>query len=336
MKIKILLIITSLFFTIYLYSQNSSTPKKGEGIDGFLRRNGCTISSRTEFENINKGKFGKDGTLLLGVSYRLPSKNNSSKNVYVNNQTSQKPGSIHEEPLFGKMYEKYNIESNQLKGACFFLVSGHGGPDCGAIAKIRGKELHEDEYAYDVMLRLARNLLQHGATVHIIIQDGKDGIRDVEFLSNNKSETCMGKQIPLDQKARLKQRTDKINELSKKSKEKYQRTIFIHLDSRGQKEQLDVYFYHQANQRSKKLAENMRSTFRKQYQMHQPGRGFSGTVSHRSLYVLNNTQPTAIFAELANMQNKSDHDRFLKVNNRKALANWMLKAFIKDFEDSKK
>ena len=31
--------------------------------------------------------------------------------------------------------------------------SGHGGPDPGAIGIYQGRQLHEDEYAYDIILR---------------------------------------------------------------------------------------------------------------------------------------------------------------------------------------
>ena len=36
------------------------------------------------------------------------------------------------EALFGKEYATYQITSNELSGACFYLVSGHGGTDPGA------------------------------------------------------------------------------------------------------------------------------------------------------------------------------------------------------------
>lgn len=75
------------------------------------------------------------------------------------------------EPLFGKANATYQVTSNSLKGATFYLVSGHGGPDPGCIGKYQGKELHEDEYAYDIILRLGRELLKRGAKVHFIIQD---------------------------------------------------------------------------------------------------------------------------------------------------------------------
>ena len=136
------------------------------------------------------------------------------------------------EALFGKEYATYQITSNELSGACFYLVGGHGGPDPGAIGIYQGRQLHEDEYAYDIILRLARELLSRGAKVHIIIQDKKDGIRDGHVLANSKRETCMGDPIPLNQVARLKQRCDWVNKLYRKDKSSYKRAVFIHVDSR--------------------------------------------------------------------------------------------------------
>lgn len=57
----------------------------------------------------------------------------------------------HYEPLFGKAQAAYSVNSHSLKGAVFYLVSGHGGPDPGCIGRYQGKELHEDEYAYDIV-----------------------------------------------------------------------------------------------------------------------------------------------------------------------------------------
>ncbi len=253
------------------------------------------------------------------------------------NQTLKTKGVKRTNKLFGSKYQNYTVKSNKLKGACFFLSSGHGGPDPGAIGRINGKELHEDEYAYDITLRLARNLLEEGATVYVIIQDKSDGIRDGIYLNNSKTETCMGQAIPLNQTKRLKQRSDKINSLSKKSKAKYKRSVFIHLDSRSKKKQLDVFFYYAHNSLAgKKLAETMKETFNAHYNKHQPNRGFTGTIKSRRLYVLDNTTPVGLFAELGNIQNTFDQRRFLQPNNRQALANWMCRGFIKDYENWKK
>ena len=41
---------------------------------------------------------------------------------------AQKKPRTGKEPLLGKEYAAYKITSNELSGACFYLVSGHGGP----------------------------------------------------------------------------------------------------------------------------------------------------------------------------------------------------------------
>ena len=240
------------------------------------------------------------------------------------------------ESLFGKKLATYQITSNELSGACFYLVSGHGGPDPGAIGIYQGRQLHEDEYAYDIILRLARELLSRGAKVHIIIQDKKDGIRDGHVLANSKRETCMGDPIPLNQVARLKQRCDWVNKLYRKDKSSYKRTVFIHVDSRSKSHQTDVFFYHSKSKPdSKRLAKTMKKTFESKYDKHQPNRGFRGTVSERNLYVLRNTTPVAVFLELGNIRNKRDQQRLVLKNNRQALANWIAEGIVKDYKQGK-
>ena len=237
------------------------------------------------------------------------------------------------EPLFGSRNATYPITSSELNGATFYLVSGHGGPDPGAIGIYQGRQLHEDEYAYDIVLRLGRELMMRGAKVHFIIQDKKDGIRSGYYLANSKRETCMGKQIPLDQVQRLKQRCDAIDQLYRKDKSAYKRAIFVHVDSRSQGKQTDVYFYHAKGSRNgKRLANTLRSTLTSKYKQHQPGRGFNGTVSERNLYVLRNTLPAAVFLELGNIQNKRDQQRLVQENNRQALARWIAEGIVADYK----
>ena len=79
----------------------------------------------------------------------------------------------------------------------------------------------------------------------------------------------------------------------------------------------------------------MRNTFQKKYDKHQPGRGFSGTISKRDLYVIKNTAPTALFVELGNIQNKYDQQRIVQKNNRQALANWICEGFLSDYRKNK-
>ena len=264
----------------------------------------------------------------MGVKYTLPP---------LKGKEAVAPKQNNYEPLFGKQLAQYKVESNELKGTCFYLVSGHGGPDPGAIGRIGNVELHEDEYAYDIILRLARNLLTKGAKVHIIIQDAKDGIRNDRYLSNSKRETCMGSPIPFNQVRRLQQRCDKINSLFTKDRELYKRAIFVHVDSRSKSHQTDVFFYHsEKSSESKHLAKTMKSTFTHKYKKHQPGRGFSGTVDGRDLYVLRNTTPPSVFVELGNIQNTFDQQRIILSDNRQALANWLCEGFITDYNRYKK
>ena len=336
-------------------------PKNGEGIELLLKRYGMTDPYyQKEFIRLNKSKLGKNNMLLNGVKYVLPeakkkedaevvsapkagtadAAKSGSKKAEVKKSTKAAAASPKGkatkgyEPLFGKKYASYPIISQELKGACFYLVSGHGGPDPGAMGKINGHTVCEDEYAYDIVLRLARALRMRGAKVHIIIQDKKDGIRDEQYLKNSKRETCMGQRIPLSQVSRLNQRCIKINQLNKKDKEKYKRALFVHIDSRSKSKQTDVYFYNTKKKASKRLAKTMQSIFQKKYAKHQPGRGFKGTVSKRDLHVLRETTPVSVFVELGNIQNKNDQQRFIQKNNRQALAEWFCEAFITDYKNN--
>lgn len=324
-------IIIFIFITTFsLQAQEKAFPKSGEGITLFLQRhNRSGNESYNQFIELNKHRLGKGNSLRTGVKYTLPPLERNANKDKTNNRKNH-------EPLFGKALAQYPVSSSELKGATFYLVSGHGGPDPGAIGRMGSAELHEDEYAYDIILRLARNLLMKGAQVHIIIQDSKDGIRNERFLSNSKRETCMGFPIPFNQFRRLEQRCAKINSLHKKDNGNYRRAIFIHIDSRSKSHQTDVFFYHSSKSaNSKRLAKTMKSTFEHKYNRHQPGRGFTGTVDQRGLYVLNNTVPASLFVELGNIQNSYDQQRIILSDNRQALANWLCEGFITDYNNSK-
>ncbi len=317
--------------------QEYAEPKAGEGISSFLIRNHRPGKANyNAFLELNAKRLRGKEELLLGVKYLLPPLNGEGTAAAADTGSvaASTVGRVVNEPLFGSALAQVTVTGNRLRGACFYVVSGHGGPDPGAIGKVDGHELHEDEYAYDVILRLARNLMQEGAEVHIIIQDAKDGIRDDRYLGNSKRETCMGSPIPLNQVARLKQRCDKINALyaGERNRYKYVRAIFLHLDSRSKREQTDVFFYHApGSTQGKRSATVMRNTFRDNYKRHQPNRGFEGTVSERNLYVLRNAAPVSVFVELGNIQNSFDQRRFVLNSNRQALAKWLMEGFIADY-----
>ena len=260
------------------------------------------------------------------------SSNKTLQSVSVNKQTNELKTYV--EPLFGEKNKNITEISKKLRGNVYYLVGGHGGPDPGAIGKRHGNTLHEDEYAYDVILRLAKNLMEHGATVKVIVQDPNDGIRDDVYLNNSFGEVYYGNQeIPRNQLARLKKRVEIINDeyykLRKTAKE--QIVVPIHVDSRENKNRrIDIFFYHNQNSvRGQLIANTLLETLKEKYQAAQPGRGYNGSVSARGLYMLRNAVPVTVYIELGNIQNNKDQIRIVEKNNRQAIANWLTDGFIK-------
>ncbi|MEM7373553.1 MAG: N-acetylmuramoyl-L-alanine amidase [Bacteroidota bacterium] len=238
-------------------------------------------------------------------------------------------------PIFGDKYAQVPLESTTLSGCVYYVVSGHGGPDPGAVGRYGRYNLCEDEYAYDISLRLTRNLLAHGATVYQIIRDKDDGIREGEILPCDKDEECwVQSPIPINQKARLTQRSDAVNALYQKNRERgvgYQRLIVIHIDSDSKREKIDMYFYHKyQDQKSLQFANRMKQTIRTKYEQYRKGRGYTGTVSSRDLHMLRETEPTAIFMELGNIRNRNDQSRFVIEGNRQLVANWLFEGLLVD------
>ena len=230
--------------------------------------------------------------------------------------------------LFGPEYGKLTPKSDKLKGKVYYISAGHGGPDPGAIAKMGSRNICEDEYAYDVSLRLAKNLMENGAKVHVVVQDGNDGIRNDDLLECDQDEKTMGiETMPINQLARLKQRTDAINKLYTryaKNGIKEQYMVCIHVDSRSSHHRQDVFFYYYENSKSgKKLATTVQNVFAEKYARYRPGGEYEGTVSCRNLYELRVPLPTTLYVELANIRNESDRKRLLPSTNRQALANWL-------------
>lgn len=257
----------------------------------------------------------------------------ASKPAASSNQSGEKIGSTVTHKIFGKNHQNIKIVSNKLKGRIYYLVSGHGGPDPGAMGKCQGKDICEDEYAYDVTLRLAKKLIENGATVYMITRDENDGIRDYGLLKCDRDEVCYPKlKMPVNQKKRLRQRVKAVNKLylkHKKQGSKYQRMIVIHVDSRRSKDRVDMFFYHHKRSKvGKKLANGMYGAVKAQYAKHQKGRGYKGTVKARNLHMLREAKPTGVYIELGNIQNKQDQKRFTIVDNRDAIAKWFAGALM--------
>jgi len=351
--LKITVFLLLLRFTIFAVTAQDTnyvtfTAKNGDNVYKILQQNKLTeISSFEMFVELNKNNLGKNNSLITGKKYKLPVFTVIPADTLPKAQPATAPPlkviaapsvKMITEPLFGKNFEHVIVIDQQLRGAVFYLVSGHGGPDPGAMGRIGDNVLCEDEYAYDITLRLGREMIRHGAKVYFIVRDPNDGIRNELYLKNSKDEKCYpNKEIPLNQVERLKQRVEAINTLNRnETPGLYKRCIEIHVDARGTKKNIDVFFYYNGgSKKGEQLAITMRNSIERKYQLKQPGRGYTGDVSTRHLYMLEKTIPTAVFIELGNINHARDQQRLIFENNRQALARWMCDGVIEDFQKTK-
>ena len=319
--ISILIILPNLLFS--QTDDKLAIAQDGDGIHSLLKRHGLdTPKMYTSFIELNSQQLGPKKHLIKGKYYRLP-KNKSTHLLSFD--------------IFGTKYRDVEIIDTKLKGAVFYIVAGHGGPDPGAQGKRNGHTLSEDEYAYDISLRLARALISHSATAYMITRDD-DGIRDDAYLPNDKDETIWkNKKIPRSANKKLRQRARAVNKLHKQNLGKYQRMIVIHIDSRYKNQRVDIYGYHSSkSKKGKDFTNNLINTVKEKYEKAQPGRGFSGIAKSRDkLYMIKYTSPATSFLELGNIQNPEDQVRFIKASNRQAIAEWLSEGCIVDFKKAK-
>jgi N-acetylmuramoyl-L-alanine amidase len=121
------------------------------------------------------------------------------------------------------------------------------------------------------------------------------------------------------------------------NKKKFQRLVVIHVDSRSKNKNIDVFFYYdQGSNSGKRLANTLMHTFDKKYAVHQPNRGYSGSVSSRNLYVIKHALVPSVFIELGNINHTRDQQRFIIPDNRQAVANWLRDGLIEDYKKSVK
>jgi N-acetylmuramoyl-L-alanine amidase len=303
-----------------------------------IRFDGKSIRSSLMIQDYNKASQIQEYNERLKEKEIKPSLYTSDQALWVplryfdcNNLTNKTSLDYVELPILGEKNKRVEIVGNSLRNKVFYIMSGHGGPDPGAVAHIGSQQICEDEYAYDVALRLYRNIIAQGGIAYMIIQDPFDGIREDKILLCDKNETTIHQQkIEKDQVLRLKQRVDIVNDLFLQHKDPTLQhlVIAIHLDSRKEGLQQDIFFFHDPRSiEGKRMALRLQETFAKKYSIHRPHNEYKGTISPRSLYVLKHTLPPAVFLELGNMQNPQNRKRFLEPDNRQAMANWIAEAF---------
>lgn len=261
---------------------------------------------------------------------RKENEKNVAKDIFLRNNYKKN------NDLFGEKYKINSVLDNKLSGHYFYLISGHGGPDPGAIGFRNGFELHEHQYAYDVSLRLAKKLMESGAEVFLIVQDDEDEISDEKFLKKSGTEKLLnGDTISSVQAIRLKQRTDLVNEIYRTYNKKGTNHLLIeiHVDSRITDKRIDIFFYHQPeSEKGKEFCEALLNTIKEKYDKNQPGRGYQGRIFGRNLWTLRNAIPTGVYVELGNIQNPQDQIRLIEPSNRQAIANWLYKGILQAYK----
>ncbi len=333
---RIQLLLLLLFLSIRSLTAQDSlqiiTAENGDGIYSILRKQGLNpVEYFDEFVQLNKDSIENGSRLVVGREYKIPNAPDSTPKM--GTEVSLESGTKY--PIFGGDQAYVALKNERLVNTVYYLISGHGGPDPGAMEDYKGKTIAEDEYAYDVTLRLARELLSQGAKVYIIVRDKNDGIRNERALELDRDEVVYpDKEIPLNQLERLKQRVEVVNDLYLKHSGKYQRLIVTHVDSRSKGENIDVFFYyHEKSKNGKRLAESIHTTFQKKYKKFQPNREYSGTFTDRSsLYMVKNTLPAMAYIEIGNIKNGKDKRRILDPDNRQALAKWISEGLLLDYE----
>lgn len=330
----------SYYLPILVYTFNGKTIRSSIGRDDWdLAIQIQDFNERMLEERLRDESFKKDK--VLWVPYHMlncPSANLNipapkSEEIVEPELTTAAAGN-RKFPIFGDKYAYTPLKSNKLKGKVYYIVSGHGGPDPGAMGKRGSHSLCEDEYAYDVALRLCRHLIANGATAYMVLRDPNDGIRDEKYLKCDTDEVLWGGvKMNRSQKTRLFQRSDIINELYEKHRKQgvtFQRAIIIHVDSRSKRERTDLFFYHKSgNSDGKKLAANMHKTVKQKYKKYRNGGQYYGTISSRDLHMLRELVPVSVYIELANIRNTFDQQRIVEQFNRQYLADWFYEGLIK-------
>ena len=137
----------------------------GDGVFSLLRKYGVDPKlTLSDFLALNENRLGGGNSLFEGSTYLIPVRREVSEAVpvvadevsAVADAEASAPPAYASYDIFGPDYAEVRPESARLENTVFYLISGHGGPDPGAMTRYGEVHISEDEYAYDVTLRLAR------------------------------------------------------------------------------------------------------------------------------------------------------------------------------------
>ena len=168
MKMRLILLFSCICIASALSAQSDSVrtvvAKQGDGIYKILRENGYEAKDYYhKFLEINKDKIQLEDQLILGETYILPEKHDTIKPEHIvvidtvpalcvkpDSTVSDSVPICIPAPSLEKMPQTKmdlriadTIKGTALKGAIFYLIAGHGGPDPGATSDVDGVMISE-------------------------------------------------------------------------------------------------------------------------------------------------------------------------------------------------
>jgi len=136
-----------------------------------------------------------------------------------------------------------SVQGSALRGWMVILDPGHGGRDGGSTGIFNGQMVVEDEYVYDVALRVDRLIKARGGLSFLTLHDKKTGIRSwraQEVFPDERHETFAGQSSIARSGTRgLNQRLAYGNAMSRKYPKYKQAWISIHFDVVGTKKDVE-------------------------------------------------------------------------------------------------
>ncbi|MEM9075758.1 MAG: hypothetical protein AAGC43_01920 [Bacteroidota bacterium] len=275
----------------------------GEGIYSILRKQGLDpVKHYQEFVELNQANV-KDGSFLhVGREYVIPYASESFKNVGVRILLA----SDKEEPVFEKELRNLSKKSDALKDVVYYLIT-------------ENEENAPNSFAKEVELNLAKTLLENGAHVFVLEQEGLPYSDD-----KDSGIQLMGTYV------------EAINKRYLKHSGKYQRLLIIRAN--GQiKGKIDVSVYHhEKSEEGQRLAQNLREVFQKHSIKNRSYKNIEAIFEdNNTLYLAKNVLPAVSLLDIDGTSKESKAKSIEVVSNKKDLARWLANGILKDYADLK-
>ncbi|MEK7600807.1 MAG: N-acetylmuramoyl-L-alanine amidase [Patescibacteria group bacterium] len=225
--------------------------------------------------------------------------------------------------------EQKKATQKPLYGWMIVLDPGHGGSDPGASGMFSGQRVVEDEYVYDVALRVQRIIKSMGGVAVLTIQDKKTGERSLpaqEVFPDEGEEVYTARTTVVRAGTwGLNQRLVFGNSWYRKYPKHHRAWISIHFDVVGRKKEIEGVRIIKGGSKSNQLAETLWGSFaeRKWLREHAPVvQNGDRQYGLRSLHILNggNKFQEKVLIELGNFNNTADVWRVRNPVTREAYA----------------